>query len=383
MIFFDIIYVIEVMQVKKRIYKIIGSCILLIICISAIVITTIYGARNQKLDRYDFQEYIQPSQKVILWIGDGMGENHIEVTEYYYRSRIFFTSFPNQGYVSTFSKSLFAPTDSAASATALSTGNKVNNHSVAIHKKQNLKTISESVKEKGMGVGIVTTDSLSGATPACFSAHAKDRGDTKDIILGQSNSKIDLFLGAGKKTYDDYKEHFIQEGYTYTNTYDALSIEKNKLVGTFENIESKYGSNTSPTLEMLANFAIEFMEHHYPNGYFLMIEGAHIDKRSHKNDIKGMMEYLKGFDEAIRSVYQRLTPTEDVTMIVTADHETGGLKWNKNKPQEISNDLYTRGGHSSKDVKYYIYTKKSLKKSLPIYIDNTDIYQICKVSLDI
>ncbi|MCM1260780.1 MAG: alkaline phosphatase [Prevotella sp.] len=368
---------------KKRIYKIIVSCILLIACISTITITTIYSARKQKLNRYDFQEYMHPSQKVILWIGDGMGENHIEVTKYYYRSPIFFTSFPNQGYVSTFSKALFAPTDSAASATALATGQKVKNRFVAQKGNQELKTISESVKEKGMGVGIVTTDSLAGATPACFSAHAKDRGDTKDIILGQSNSKIDLFLGSGKSTYEDYKDYFIQEGYTYTNTYDALSVEENKLIGTFEDIESKKGSNTSPTLEMLAIFAIEFMEYHYPRGYFLMIEGAHIDKRSHKNDIKGMMEYLKGFDEAIQTVYQRLTPTEDVTMIVTADHETGGLKWNKNRPQVINNDLYTRTRHSRQDVKYYIYTKSPLKRPLPMYIDNTDIYQICKVSLGI
>lgn len=368
---------------KKRIYKVMSICIVLIICISTIVITTISGARKQKLNRYDFQTYVQPSEKVILWIGDGMGENHIEVTKHYYRSHLFFTSFPNQGYVSTFSKALFAPTDSAASATALSTGHKVNNHFVATDGKQPLTTISEAVKEKGMGVGIVTTDSLAGATPACFSAHAKDRNDTQDIILGQLNSQIDLFLGAGKGTYDDYEDDFIQKGYTYTNHYDTLSIEKNKLIGTFENIESEHGSNTSPTLEMLASFAVEFMEHHYPNGYFLMIEGAHIDKRSHKNDIKGMMEYLKGFDEAIQTVYQKLTLTEDVTMIVTADHETGGLKWNKNKPKEVNNDLYTRSGHSSKDVKYYIYTTKSLKKTLPVYIDNTDIYQICKASLDI
>lgn len=371
------------MQMKKRRLKIMSIILISIVCICTIIITTIYGTRKQKLNRYNFQEYIKPSQKVILWIGDGMGENHIQVTEHYYRSRLFFTSFSNNGYVSTFSKALFAPTDSAASATAFSTGQKVKNRFVSQKGNQDLKTIGESVKEKGMGVGIVTTDSLAGATPACFSAHAKDRSDTKDIILGQSNSKIDLFLGAGKNTYDDYKDYFIQEGYTYTNTYDALSVEENKLIGTFEDIESKYGSNTSPTLEMLASFAVEFMEYHYPDGYFLMIEGAHIDKRSHKNDIKGMMEYLKGFDEAIQTVYQRLTPTEDITMIVTADHETGGLKWNKNRPQAINNDLYTRTKHSGQDVKYYIYTKNPLKRPLPVYIDNTDIYQICKVSLDI
>lgn len=368
---------------KKRKFKIIGSCILLVICIGTIAITTIYSARKQKINRYSFQEYIQPSHKVILCIGDGMGENHIQVTEYYYKSHLFFTSFPNNGYVSTFSKALFSPTDSAASATALSTGEKTKNHFVAKKGHQNLKTISESVKENGMGVGIVTTDSLFGATPAGFSSHAKDRSDTEEIVLGQSISGVDLFLGAGKTTYDTYKDDFIKEGYAYTNTYDSLSIEENKLIGTFENVTSDNGTNTEPTLGMLASFAIEYMEYHYPNGYFLMIEGAHIDKRSHKNDMKGMMKYLKGFDDAIQNVYQKLVPTEDVTIIVTADHETGGLKWNKNKPQKITNDLYTRSGHSSKDVKYYIYTKNPLKKPLPIYIDNTDIYQICKTCLEV
>lgn len=367
---------------KKRIYTIMSACIvLLVICI--ISIATIYGIRKNKLNRYVFNDYINPSQKVILCIGDGMGENHIKITECYYQSQLFFTSFHNNGYVSTFSKNIFVPTDSAASGTALATGYKVKNHLVAMDGKKTLKTICEEAKEKELGVGIVTTDSLTGATPASFSSHALDRGDTKNIILGQVTSKIDLYLGAGKSTYDNYKSNFIQEGYTYINSFDALSIEYNKIIGTFDEVVSESGTNVLPTLEMLASFAVDFMEHYYPNGYFLMVEGAHIDKKSHKNDIKGMMEYLRGFDNAIKSMHQKLSSTEDITMIVTADHETGGLKWNKNHPQEISNNLYTRGGHTGKDVKYYIYTTKPLKKELPTNIDNTDIYKICRSCLNL
>ena len=132
---------------------------------------------------------------------------------------------------------------------------------------------------------------------------------------------------------------------------------------------------------MLTKFAIDFFETNFPDGYFLMIEGAHIDKKSHSNQIFEMVEYLNSFDQSIKIAHDKLIEQNGVAIIVTADHETGGLQFNNQTKEQISNSLYTRTGHSSKDVPYFIYFKPSKKvdlNALKSKIDNTDIFKLCK-----
>ena len=190
---------------------------IIIISISLVItiIFAIFGgflglilSRNTQLNTIDFSEITGSSKKVVLFIGDGMGVNHVKATSSYYEKQMFMTSLEYQGMVSTFSNSLFSPTDSAAAASSLATGRKFNNKEVSRHNGIDITTISEKAKNKGLGVGIVTTDNLYGATPASFSSHANNRGDTKQIVLAQAKSNIDLFLGAGKTTYEAYKNLF-------------------------------------------------------------------------------------------------------------------------------------------------------------------------------
>lgn len=321
------------------------------------------------------------SDKVILFIGDGMGENHLKVASSYLNKDLFINSFKDQGYVTTYSNSIFSPTDSAAAATSLATGKKVNNKEVSKHHNKNLFTISEYVKSLNKGVGIITTDSLSGATPACFSSHAQNRNDEDDIISNQAISNIDLFLGAGKASYDKYKNTFIEKGYTYIESYANLNVSSNKIIASFEKISNYTSYDLAPTLENLVEFAINYMEFNYPNGYFLMIEGAHIDKESHKNNIYSMIEYLDEFDNSIKLASSMTSNVDNCSIIVTADHETGNLKYTGT--EKIDNSLYTRKSHSSKNVKYFINfkLKDNISYSLPNKIDNTDIYKICKALL--
>ena len=111
-----------------------------------------------------------------------MGENHIKISSLFLDVEPIFNSFNKDGYVTTFSKNLFIPTDSAAAATALATGKKVNNKEIAYHKGEYIDSISDYAKSQGYGVGIVTTDSLAGATPAAFSSNASNRSNTDEII---------------------------------------------------------------------------------------------------------------------------------------------------------------------------------------------------------
>lgn len=334
---------------------------------------------NTTKNSFDFLN--NQSDKVILFIGDGMGENHLKVASSYLKKDLFINSFENQGYVTTYSNAIFSPTDSAAAATSLATGKKVNNKEISQHNNKNLSTISEYAKSINKGVGIVTTDSLSGATPACFSSHAKNRNDEDDIIIGQTTSNIDLFLGAGKESYDKYKSSFKENGYDYIESYANLNLTSHKIIASFEKINNYNSDDLAPTLENLVKFAINYMEFNYPNGYFLMIEGAHIDKESHKNNIFSMIEYLDEFDNSINLASTMTSNIDNCSIIVTADHETGNLKYTGK--EKIDNSLYTRKSHSSKNVKYFINfkLKDNITYSLPNTIDNTDIYKICKALL--
>ena len=346
-----------------------------------------YISHDSKLDRYDFSALIGASNKTVLFIGDGMGFNHISVTENYFERETYFEAFEISGQISTFSNVLLGPTDSAAAGSALSTGKKYNNGEVARHNKKDIESISEYAKSLGLGVGIVTTDNLSGATPASFSAHANNRGDTDDIINGQVNSNIDLFLGAGLSTYSEHRAEFEANGYTFCQEYETLetNINKTKLIASFSAVGHSEPTSSEPTLDMLTDFALNFMELHYSDGYFLMIEGAHIDKCSHKNDIVGMVNYLKNFDESIELAHNKLKAEANAAIIVTADHETGGLKFNGESKDKINDNLYTRNWHSTKDVPYYIFlkTQKTIdaKTIFNKEMDNTDIFKIMHAML--
>ena len=356
------------------------AIIFIVICLSALgSYLAIQSDRKNQLNKNDFSKYANYASKTVLFIGDGMGENHIKNAEIYNGSPTYISSIATHGYATTFSTSVAFPTDSAAAASALACGQKFDNKEVSRHKGVDVKTISEYAKEKGLGVGIVTTDALSGATPASFSSHANARGDTDDIISGQINSNIDLFLGAGASTYNTYKSQFESKGYTYSNDYSTLPTTKTKIIGSFDSVPASNGTNTTPTLEMLTTFAINFFETNFSSGYFLMIEGAHIDKKSHSKKILPMIEYLTSFDNSVKLVADKFATQNDTAIVVTADHETGGLKLASQKA-DIKNSLYTRSGHSSTNVPYFVKlsANRAQNFTLPQKIDNTDIFKLCK-----
>lgn len=346
--------------------------------------------RTKNLYKTDFSDLTGLASKTVLFIGDGMGENHIKTTETYYGERAFMRSLGADGFVTTFSNNVGIPTDSAAAGSALATGQKFNNGEVARHGGNNVKSVAEYAKEKGLGVGIVTTDNLYGATPASFSSHANNRGDTSEIIKGQINDVVDLYLGAGKDEYTKYKSQFESKGFTFATSLNDVndvggSGLSNKLIMPFSSLPSEDGTADTPTLEMCTEFALKFMEARFPGGYFLMIEGAHIDKKSHKNDIIPMTKYLKSFDNSIKIAYDRLKDL-DSAIIVTADHETGGLKYKDGETKDdIKNSLYTTKTHTGTNVKYFIFVKglsqDELKAIIPEKIDNTDVNRIARALL--
>ena len=318
-------------------------------------------------------------KNVILFIGDGMGENHLNNTLTYFDldTPNFFQG--RQGYIATHSANN-PITDSAAGATALATGHKVNNGEVAYHNGENLTSISELALAAGKKVGVVTTDSLSGATPAGFSSHAKNRGDVEDIATGQATSQIHLLMGEmGSGVYENYFPDFMENGYAVPTSPTKMNIYANrqKLVATLPNIRSEYiaGCEAHFQLKEMVSFALDFLENE--NGYFLMIEGAYIDKFSHNNDLIPALCETRSLIDCMSFLYE--TVSDDTALILTADHETGGLIKATTKT-EISNALYRSDDHTAANVPLFIKNFTYTYNGTP---QNTEIFNLCKTLLKI
>lgn len=321
--------------------------------------------------------------KVVLFIGDGMGPNHVYNTELYTGEAMYFSSFATKTLVDT--NSLSGMTDSSAAASAMATGQRIYNGKVAIDgSKKPLTSITELAKRDKYGAGVVTSDEITGATPAGFTAHALSRNNSAEILISQMVSPIDLLIGAGSYS-DVYKPKFEEKGWNWVFTKDALTTENKRFVATFNVVNPENGTNEEPTLTELASYAIDYMEANYPTGYFLMIEGAKIDKASHSNDIATMMKNQVDFSNAVKAVDEKLQSKEGgYSILVTADHETGGLQ-KANAKEEITNDLYTSTGHTPTNVPLYF---KSTLTNTPTILNqelilNTDIFTLCKELLAI
>ena len=317
-------------------------------------------------------------KNVIVVIGDGMGENHLLNTlEYFDLETPAFMKDQVQ-YIKT--DSLSGTTDSAAAGTALATGQKVKNSSVAQKDGENLEQITTIAQKANMKTGVITTDTLDGATPASFSAHAPYRSATNTIINAQTKSGIDLLLGRWSSDYTN-RSHLFTD-YTFVETEEALMGAKtaNKLIGVLPHINSQYmeGNEEHFQLKEMTQFAVEYLENE--NGFFLMVEGAYIDKHSHNNDLVEALCEARSLIDTVEFLYEYAADGE-TAIFITADHETGGLQ-KANGKEEISNSLYTSTNHTSTNVpifvKNYVWKPENFGYNAGVMPENTMVFEACK-----
>lgn len=325
-------------------------------------------------------ETIQDVDNIILVIGDGMGENHILNAIEYFDLDIPVFMEDQKGYIRT--DSIGSVTDSAAAGTALATGKKVINGNIAQFGGQDLTQITTLAKEAGKKTGVVTTDTLCGATPAAFSAHAPNRDMVDEIVATQLESDVDLFIGQSHESYLENKSSFEEKGYAFASSVTELenAKESEKLVAVLPEVGSEYivGNEEDYQLKEMAKFAVEYLQN--DNGFFLMIEGAYIDKYSHNNDLRGAMCEVRSLFNTISYLYG-YAEDGNTAILITADHETGGLY--KIKEGDIfSNSLYTSTGHTGTNVP--VFTKNCRfditefgygTSAIP---QNTVVFDVCK-----
>lgn len=290
---------------------------------------------------------------IFYFIGDGMGTNQVLSAEMYRsaiqgeplgRVQTLMTTFPYSGHASTYSKSN-GITDSAAAGTCLATGSKTTNGTLGLDADGNrLTTIAEELKAQGWGIGIMTTVAIDHATPAAFYAHVKKRSDYYKIGKQLCSSDFDFFGGAGfhhpQGKHDDKSTNLYRlaekSGYTIVRSVaDAQKILNPKLImvqpgdtGMVHGSSLPYAIDRKEgdlTLTQIVSTAIPFLNARYER-FFMMVEGGMIDYACHADDAATAIGETWDMNDAMQVAYDFYLEHPDETLIlVTADHETGGL----------------------------------------------------------
>jgi len=285
-------------------------------------------------------------RNVILFIGDGMGLSHLTAARINLLGpdgRFYLDRMPVSGLVTTHAVDDLI-TDSAAAGTALASGVKTSNGSVGVDANgKSHPTILEAARDAGLFTGLVTTTHLTDATPAVFAAHVRSRGMKEEIALQLLRARVNVLFGEGEFFYpqtdrrsarkDDKNPLALAKELGYTiieQKVDLAGAEADFLLGLFEDLTTDrmkpalQSTKNPPSLAELTAKALEILSRN-EKGFFLMVEAEGVDMGSHANRVDYFIHHLQNFDEAVKAGLDYALRDEHTLVLVTADHETGGL----------------------------------------------------------
>lgn len=326
----------------------------------------------QQVDSIVSGDFTAP-KNIILLIGDGMGPNDIELCREYGKDNFDFglvlDRIPHHGLATTHSAS-HKITDSAAAGTALATGTKTTNGYLGmLTDGTSLKNISEIAREKGKKIGIVTDDSITGATPSAFLVHNESRKNYDDIFTAALEFAPEVYIG--KVDFSRYTEanekgfnaasRFQQIEHTFSQTGDRTKP--------FVGFNSGYSTNVTNELFQCTQLALNLLDNE--KGFFLMVESCGTDKYGHNNNINGKLSSVTVLDRTLAAILLFMERNPDTLLIVTSDHETGGVQLPK-EGESVSNDLFTTDEHTDTPVRIFAVGQGS-EYFHNKTVDNTDI----------
>lgn len=314
----------------------------------------------------------EPVRNLIYLIGDGMGLSQVAMLQTGYGDTL--TSFDRaRGVALIRTRSANSRvTDSAAAATALASGSKTANGMVGIDPEgRPLPSMMARARRAGMAVGIAVTCGLQHATPAAFYAHVPDRNDTLSITRDLLASGVDVLFGGGRKTLAEecpaggsYLDAFRRRGYLVADSLaeaDTLTRERVLCVVADGALPAAPGRGdflpraTRCALRILSGEAAR-----RDRGFLLMVEGSQIDWAGHANDAAWMQAELRDFDRTVAAAMEYADRTPGTLVVVTADHETGGLsipscEEDFTRPDGGVDYRFSTGNHSATMVPVYLY----------------------------
>ncbi|HON92280.1 MAG TPA: alkaline phosphatase [Sedimentisphaerales bacterium] len=315
-------------------------------------------------------------KNVIFLIGDGMGLNQVALAGAAVagpNGKLHLERLPVSGLVRTHSSNSRV-TDSAAAGTALACGVKTNNGMIGMTPDEKAYvSILEAAQAKGMATGLVATSTISHATPASFGSHVKSRKLEPAICEQLIASRINVLFGGGRKYFlpqsdpnsgrkddVDLLARAQAAGYAYVQTPAELrSVDASHVLGLFQ-YDALKTKEPEPPLATLAQKAIRLLRKASREsadgrqGFFLMIEGSQIDWECHANKAAGVIRQTLLFDQAVEAAVDFALRDGNTLVIVTADHETGGLTLiggdNEDKGDTELTVKWATKGHSAASV---------------------------------
>lgn len=372
-----------------------------LLALTAAAVLSAGGSKDQSAEKTAAVPAVKKAKNIILLIGDGMGTPEIAAADAYlgatdnddstWLGKQSWESFPHQGLTTTYAADRFI-TDSAAAGTAIACGQKTycGAISIATDHATKLKSIAEYSRDAGKAVGIVTTTRVTHATPAVFISHNVDRDAENEIAEDEAAFGVDFLAGGGYRNFvgkdnaeglkskrkDDrdlvkemqaagYKTFISEKAMNDFTAYTPKKDDKVLALLGASHLEyeiDRQKQRDQPTLAALTDKALQTLTNNSKtdkNGYFLMVEGGRIDHAGHANDAKTNIVDTLAFNDAVKVAlsYYRKDP-ENTLIIVTADHETGGLTlgfagteyesaYSQLVPQDVSYEGYQEGGFAA------------------------------------
>ncbi|OAB79642.1 alkaline phosphatase [Cochleicola gelatinilyticus] len=307
------------------------------------------GIAQTKKDNYTGKK----PKNIILLVGDGMGLSEVSAAIYYKKGVPNFERFSTIGLSKT-SASSHLVTDSAAGATAFSTGKKSYNGAIGVDKDTlAIETIVEKLSRKGISTGLVATSSIVHATPASFFAHVKSRRLYDEIASFMPNSEVDFFAGGGLKYFNQREdgrdliaELKAKDFEIHTDKLPTTLNGKKQAILLAEDGMPKMVDNRGDFLPKATALALKHLSKN-KKGFFLMAEGSQIDWGGHSNDADYLISELLDFDETLAVALDFAKKNGETLVIVTADHETGGFTLaTKGGDYNKLDPVFSTGGHS-------------------------------------
>ena len=352
--------------------KNIHKCFLVVKLIGTVVSLTLLSSCSQVFVSGS-QKFEYYPQNIILFIGDGMGVSQVTAVKTV-KGMSELEKFSQSGLITTWADTNYI-TDSAAAGTALATGFKTNNRAISVSPNQEpLKTVLEYAEEEGKYTGLITTKSITDATPASFVAHVDNRNNQTEIAEHLAHSGVEVAIGGGFSYFIPSSE----EGSRRSDENDLIAeIEKTHIVirnpeellelSDTEGVFGLFAMQALPraidrnlSLGEMTEKALRILSNN-KEGFFLMVEGAQIDAAGHDNDYEYLIQELIEFDDAVGVGLEFAENNKNTLVIVTADHETGGfaVAGGSVRKRIIDKPLFASRDHTAAMVPLFAYGPQS------------------------
>ena len=324
------------------------------------------------------------AKNIVLLIGDGMGLTQISAGIFANQNTSHFERFKVVGIHKPYAFDKLI-TDSAAGATAFACGVKTYNGAIGVNSDTvAVQTILEEAEEKGMATGLIASSSIVHATPASFIAHNAFRRNYEEIAEDFLKTDIDFFVGGGRKYFDarsiddrNLLEELREKGYVissyFEEDYSNVSVSSNSKFGFLTSSEEPLRfSEGREYLNKAVKDGLRHLSRQNDQGFFLMIEGSQIDWGGHANNIDWVISEWKEFDQVLGNILDWAEKDQETLVVVTADHETGGLAIQPESTMDNLIGAFTSTYHTGAFIPVFAYGPGS-EKFGGIY-ENTAIY---------